>query len=95
MNLASDTADAIRELRRIWHDPAGTVAAWYNRPTILIISFNLWLLQYIDLTTYVDVDILVSSIFQAQRHKLIGRCQNFRFIDVFVKIQIWKKIDQP
>jgi len=27
MNLFSDTANAIRELRRIWYDPVGTVSA--------------------------------------------------------------------
>jgi len=43
---------------------------------------------------YIDVDILVSCIFQTQCHKLIGRCKDFGFIDVLVKIEAQLKISQ-
>ena len=85
MHLVCDAADAVRELDGVGHDaPRGRVAG-SDGPAVLVCTQAVRrseTLGHLAAKTYVDVDVFVSSLGQAQGHELICRREYFVFVDV-------------
>ena len=83
MHLVCDAADPARELDGVGHDaPCGRVAG-PDGPAVLVCTQAVReALRHLVEKTYVDVDVFVSSLGQAQGHELIRRREYFVFVDV-------------
>ncbi len=81
MNLSRNTADSVRKFTGIWSNGSRSGVACHQGPTILFLSSSHRLSVINGFRTYIDVDILVASVFQSKRNERVGCSQNLGFTD--------------